>query len=323
MDLGRDRLIKMLRRMWDIRYFEQNVVDLFKRGLIAGATHVSLGEEGTAVGACTALTDDDYITSTHRGHGHCIAKGGELKPMMAELLGRATGYCCGKGGSMHIADLDLGILGANGIVGGGLTLATGAALSCKLLGQGRVTLCFFGDGALSQGGFYEGGNMAAIWKLPVIYMVENNQYALSTPVCYDIAITDLAERAASLGFPGVTIDGNDVVAVYETVKAAVDRARAGDGPTLINAITYRWEGHVIGDAQPYRTREEVEEWKKKDPIARFERWLVENGILTAEQCHQVEDSARKEVEEAVEYAKAAPEPSLETLYDGLYVESAH
>ncbi len=319
MDLTNEQLLDMLQRMWQIRYFEQAVIDLFKRGLITGSTHVSLGEEGTAVGACAALEETDYITSTHRGHGHCIAKGGALRPMMAELLGKAEGYCCGKGGSMHIADLDLGILGANGIVGGGLTLAVGAALSCQYLGNGRVTLCFFGDGAINQGGFYEGANLASIWKLPLIYFCENNQYALSTPLAQNVAVTDLAERAAGLGFPGVSVDGNDVLAVYEAVKAAARRARAGEGPTLINAVTYRWEGHVIGDAQPYRTRDEVEEWKKKDPIARFERELIARGALTEAQARQIEDKARLDVEDAVEFARSASEPTVECLYDGVYV----
>ena len=319
MDLTNERLLDMLRRMWEIRYFEQAVVDLFKRGLITGSTHVSLGEEGTAVGACTALNETDYITSTHRGHGHCIAKGGALRPMMAELMGKAEGYCCGKGGSMHIADLDLGILGANGIVGGGLTLAVGAALSCQYLGAGRVTLCFFGDGAINQGGFYEGANLASIWKLPLIYFCENNQYALSTPLAQNAAVTDLAERAAGLGFPGMSIDGNDVLAVYEAVKAAAERARAGEGPTLINAVTYRWEGHVIGDAQPYRTRDEVDEWKKKDPIARFERELIGRGVLTEAKARQIEDKARLAIEDAVEYARTASDPALECLCDGVCV----
>jgi len=305
--------------MWELRYFEQAVGELFKRGLITGSTHVSLGEEGTAVGACTALNETDYITSTHRGHGHCIAKGGALRPMMAELMGKAEGYCCGKGGSMHIADLDLGILGANGSVGGGLTLAVGAALSCQYLGAGRVTLCFFGDGAINPGGFYEGANLASIWKLPLIYFCENNQYALSTPLAQNAAVTDLAERAAGLGFPGMSIDGNDVLAVYEAVKAAAERARAGEGPTLINAVTYRWEGHVIGDAQPYRTRDEVDEWKKKDPIARFERELIKRGVLKEDEARQIEDKARLAIEDAVEYARTASDPALECLYDGLYV----
>jgi len=318
MDLSKDQLLDMLRRMWQIRYFERNVIALFQRGMIQGATHVSVGEEGTAVGACSALRNSDFITSTHRGHGHCIAKGGQLKPMMAELLGRATGYCCGKGGSMHIADMDLGILGANGIVGGGLTLAVGAALSCQYLAKGNVALCFFGDGAMNQGGFYEGANLASVWKLPLIYFCENNQYALSTPLHQDVAVIDLAERASGMGFPGVTIDGNDVLAVNETVTQAAARARAGEGPTLINAVTYRWEGHVIGDAQPYRTKEEVDEWKKKDPIARFEKYLIGQGLLTEAQARQLEDGVSRELDEAVEYAKNAPEPAAECLYDGLY-----
>ncbi len=319
MGLTTDQMVDMLRRMWQIRFFEQNVIELFKRGLITGSTHVSLGEEATAVGACAALRTTDFITSTHRGHGHCIAKGGELKPMMAELLGKANGYCGGKGGSMHIADMDLGILGANGIVGGGLTLAVGAALSCQYLGTDQVSLCFFGDGAMNQGGFYEGANLASVWKLPLIYFCENNQYALSTPLTNNTTVVDLAERASGLGLPGVRVDGNDVLAVYEAVEAATKRARAGEGPSLINAVTYRWEGHTIGDPQIYRTREEVDEWKKRDPIVRFTTYLLDQGVLTDEQARQVEDSARQAVEEAVEYAKMAPEPSLECLYDGVYV----
>ena len=319
MGLTTDQMVDMLRRMWQIRFFEQNVIELFKRGLITGSTHVSLGEEATAVGACAALRTTDFITSTHRGHGHCIAKGGELKPMMAELLGKANGYCGGKGGSMHIADMDLGILGANGIVGGGLTLAVGAALSCQYLGTDQVSLCFFGDGAMNQGGFYEGANLASIWKLPLIYFCENNQYALSTPLTNNTTVVDLAERASGLGLPGVRVDGNDVLAVYEAVEVATKRARAGEGPSLINAVTYRWEGHTIGDPQIYRTREEVDEWKKRDPIVRFTTYLLGQGVLTDEQARQVEDSARQAVEEAVEYAKMAPEPSLECLYDGVYV----
>ena len=319
MGLTNDQMVDMLRRMWQIRFFEQNVIELFKRGLITGSTHVSLGEEATAVGACAALNKTDYITSTHRGHGHCIAKGGELKPMMAELLGKAAGYCGGKGGSMHIADMDLGILGANGIVGGGLTLAVGAALSCRYLGTDRVALCFFGDGAMNQGGFYEGANLASVWKLPLIYFCENNQYALSTPLANNTAVIDLAERAAGLGLPGVRVDGNDVLAVYEAVEAATRRARAGDGPSLINAVTYRWEGHTIGDAQIYRTREEVEAWKKREPIVRFEEYLLGQGVLTEKRAREIEDGARQAVEEAVEYAKSAAEPSLESLHDGVYV----
>jgi TPP-dependent pyruvate/acetoin dehydrogenase alpha subunit len=318
MDLSHDLMLDMLRRMWVIRCFEQSVVELFRRGLITGATHVSLGEEGTAVGACAALKDGDYITSTHRGHGHCIAKGGELKPMMAELLGKADGYCRGKGGSMHIADIELGILGANGIVGGGLTLAVGAALSCQYLDTGCLALCFFGDGAMNQGGFYEGANLASIWKLPLIYFCENNQYALSTPIARNSAVLDLSERAAGLGFPGVRVDGNDVLAVHEVVQAAAGRARSGEGPTLINAVTYRWEGHTMSDPQAYRTREEVDAWKKQDPIARFEKELLERGVLTEAQARQTEQEARREVAEAVEFAKSAPEPALSSLRDGVY-----
>jgi pyruvate dehydrogenase E1 component alpha subunit len=320
MALSNDKLIELYRTMWKIRAFEVQVVELYKRNMIRGSTHVYLGQEAIAAGVCAALRPDDLITSTHRGHGHCLAKGGQPHLMMAELFGRYEGYCKGKGGSMHIADLDLGILGANGIVGGGLCLAAGAALSCQYRETTQVVVCFFGDGAFNQGPFHESANLAAVWKLPLVYVCENNQFALSTRASSALAIGDLAARAGAYGFPGVTVDGRDVMAVYEVAEAAVARARAGGGPSLIVAECYRWEGHMVGDPQEYRTRREVEEQMKKCPISCFRENLITQGLLTAQEAGQIEQEMKALVREAVEYAQGCPEPPLETLLDDVYVE---
>jgi len=317
--LDNDTAIEMYRRMWLIRAFEAQVIELFKRALIRGSTHVYVGQEAVAIGACAALQGEDLITSTHRGHGHCIAKGGDLKPMMAELLGKATGYCRGKGGSMHIADLDIGILGANGIVGGGISIAVGAALSCQYLENGKVVICFFGDGAINLGVFHESANLAAIWCLPIIFLCENNIYAVSTRIEEAVAIPDLAERAKAYGFPGVSVDGDDVLAVYEATREAVGRARRGEGPSLIVANTYRWEGHMVGDPQFYRTKEEVEERRKKDPITLFQIKLEKMGILDEKMAEAIRDEARTEAQQAVEYALASPDPAVEELWHNVYV----
>ena len=279
MTLSSDKLIEMYRTMWNIRAFEMKVVELYKHNMIRGSTHVYLGQEAIATGVCAALRSDDLITSTHRGHGHCLAKGGQPKPMMAELLGRYEGYCKGKGGSMHIADLGLGILGANGIVGGGLCLAAGAALSCQYQGTDQVVVCFFGDGAFNQGPFHESANLAAVWKLPIIYVCENNQFALSTRVSSALGVSDLSARAEAYGFPGVAVDGKDVVAVYEVAEEAITRARAGNGPSLIAAECYRWEGHMVGDPQEYRPRQEVEKFILECPISYFREKLLAQGLL--------------------------------------------
>ncbi|NMB17044.1 MAG: thiamine pyrophosphate-dependent dehydrogenase E1 component subunit alpha, partial [Firmicutes bacterium] len=274
MELSKDTLVVMLRKMLAIRYFEQAILRFFEQDLVRGATHVYLGEEAVGVGVCTALRPDDYISSTHRGHGHCIAKGGDLNKMTAELLGKATGYCKGKGGSMHIADLDLGILGANGIVGSGIPIAVGAALGSTIKGDDRVAAAFFGDGASNTGAFHEGINMAAVWKLPVVFVCENNMYAVSTSTRESLAIEGVVERAAGYGIPGVQVDGNDVLQVYEAAREAVARAREGKGPTLLECLTYRWTGHTVGDPGLYRSKEEVEAWKQKDPIPRFRDYLI-------------------------------------------------
>jgi pyruvate dehydrogenase E1 component alpha subunit len=320
MTLSRDQLIEMYRTMWGMRAFEMKVVELYKGNMIRGSTHVYLGQEAVATGVCAALRPDDLITSTHRGHGHCLAKGGQPKPMMAELLGRYAGYCRGKGGSMHIADLDLGILGANGIVGGGLCLAAGAALSCQYQGTDQVVVCFFGDGAFNQGPFHESANLAAVWKLPIIYVCENNQFALSTRPPSALAISDLSARAGAYGFPGVAVNGTDVVAVHEVAMQAVARARAGDGPTLMVAECYRWEGHMVGDPQEYRSRQEVEERMAACPLACFRQKLLAQGLLTQEEADQIEAEMKTAVEDAATYAQSCPEPPLETLFEDVYVE---
>jgi pyruvate dehydrogenase E1 component alpha subunit len=318
--LSREKLMKMYQDMFKIRLFEENAIKLFNEGLVRGPMHMYLGEEAVGAGACAALNQDDYITSTHRGHGHCIAKGGDIKKMVAELLGKATGYSHGKGGSMHIADLDIGILGANGIVGGGLGIATGAGLSAIMRESSQVTICFFGDGASNQGIFHESLNMAAIWKLPVIYICENNKYGLTGPAEEMVAVENIAERAKSYNIPGKVVDGNDVLAVYEEVEKAVERARKGEGPTLIEAKTYRWEGHFVGDPCVYRDKEEVEEWKKKCPIKKMEEYLLKEKVITEKELSTIKKRLEKEMADAVSFAKESPEPELEVLYEDVFAE---
>jgi len=308
----------MLEKMCLIRHFEQRVVKLFQQGLIRGATHVYLGEEAIAVGACSALESEDYITSTHRGHGHVIARGLDVKRMLAELLGKATGYCGGKGGSMHIADMKRGILGANGVVGGGLPLSTGAGLKALYKKTAQVTVCFFGDGAAQQGGFHEALNLAAVWKLPVVYICENNCFALSTPNRDECAVGNIGDRAAAYNIPGYVIDGNDVLSVYETVGNAVEHARTGQGPVLIECKTYRWYGHYLGDPEVYRTKEEVREWTQREPIARFVEELDASGVLSRSEAGSIDLAALAAVDEAEEFAMASPPPAPETLTQGLW-----
>ena len=263
-------LTDIYRTMLRIRRFEEKVGELFTQGKIWGAVHLYTGQEAIATGACAALNKDDYITSTHRGHGHCIAKGGQLHKMMAEIFGRVNGYCKGKGGSMHIADMEAGILGANGIVGAGIPIAVGAALAAKYRATGQVSLAFFSDGASNTGSFHEAVNLSAVLKLPAIFVCENNQWAVSTSARYSVPIQNIADRAAAYNMPGKTVDGNDVLAVYTAVKEAVDRARNSGGPSLVEAKTYRWEGHYRGDPEVYRSRDEVAEWRKqRDPITRL------------------------------------------------------
>jgi len=311
-------LAGLYKQMWLIRFFEEKVDEFFAKGMIHGTTHLSVGQEASAVGAIAVLEKEDKITSTHRGHGHCIAKGAEVNPMMAELFGRTTGYCKGKGGSMHIADVASGNLGANGIVGGGFAIAAGAALTSQMKREGYVVLCFFGDGASNEGSFHEAINLASIWRLPVVFICENNQYGMSGPVKDMTNIENIADRAESYGIPGRVVDGNDVFDVMNGVGEAVERARNGEGPSLIEAKTYRWKGHSKSDAKKYRTREEETEWRQKDPIERFRLVLVNEGLLTEEEAENIRQDAKREVEESVEFALNSPEPTEEDLMEDIY-----
>ena len=312
------RLHDMLRTMLAIRQFDQRALELYREGVMRGTTHPYIGMEGVAVGTCAALRPGDRITSTHRGHGHCLAKGGDPRLMMAELLGKATGYCKGKGGSMHIADVDAGILGANGIVGGGIGLATGAALAAQLAGRDEVTVCFFGDGALNQGVLHESANLAAIWNLPVVYVCENNQYAMSARADKFTSVPDPTVRASAYGFPGFSCDGMDVLAVYRTAADAVARARAGTGPSLVVCVTYRFFGHHVGDPLNYRDPAEVEVWRARDPIERFRRELIEHGVMTGEQADALQADVVREIEAAIAFARSSPEPEVDTLMEDIY-----
>src|SRR5207253_9076862 len=278
MDIGKDTLRWMYERMRLIRQFEERLHQDFAAGKIPGFVHLYAGEEAVAVGACAHLRDDDFITSTHRGHGHCIAKGVNIREMMAEIYGKSGGACKGKGGSMHIADVNKGMLGANGIVGGGFPLAAGAGLTAKFNGKGQVAVCFFGDGAGNQGTFHEGLNLAGIWKLPVIFVAEINGYAESTPVTYHMSCRDIADRAAGYGMPGVSVDGLDVFAVYEAAGEDISRARRGEGPSLIECKTYRYYGHFEGDAITYRTKEELASYLERDPIQALRQFLQDQGM---------------------------------------------
>ncbi len=310
---------EMLRLMQTIRRFEERAADDYHAGDIYGVVHSYIGEEASGVGVCAALNRDDQIISTHRGHGHCIAKGADLNRMMAELYGRETGYCKGKGGSMHIADFDIGMLGANGIVAGGIPIITGAGLAAQLEGKNRVAVAFFGDGASNAGPFHESINIAASWKLPVIYVCENNHWAAQTPSTATLALPDVASRAAAYGIPGVIVDGNDALDVYRATKQAADRARGGGGPTLIEAKTMRMKGHAEHDAASYVPQEMIELWRKKDPIARLEKHL---RLKPAEQ-EQVEARVRGEIRRDADAALAAPMARAELALDGVFCEGCH
>ncbi len=302
-------LRRALKRMYLIRRFEEGAEDSYTRGLIHGTMHLSIGQEASAVATCMDLTDRDKITSTHRGHGHCIAKGADVGRMFAEFFGKETGYCHGRGGSMHIADVKTGNLGANGIVGGGLPIAVGAALSAKRLGTGEVTVCFFGDGANNEGAFHEALNIAAVWKLPVVFVCENNGYGMSTPVARATAVKRISDRAAAYAMPGVTVDGNDFSAVAEAVHRAIGHARAGDGPSLIENLTYRWRGHSKSDRNRYRTKDEIDEWIARDPIERFRAELIAHGILDDASAEAVAAEAVAEMRAGIEFARASPAPA--------------
>jgi len=297
---------KWLRRMLLIRAFEERLDQLFAEGSLRGTTHFCIGQEASAVGACAALEPLDYVTSTHRGHGHCLAAGGDPNRMMAEIFGRKDGYCQGKGGTQHMAALEIGFLGSNGITGGGIPIATGAALSSKLRKLGRVALCFFGDGAANQGAFHECLNMAGLWNLPVIYCCENNLYAMGTSTAQAFANPDIAGRAPMYGMPGVRVDGTDALEVYGAVQAAASRARAGEGPTLIEISTYRFLGHSRSDARKYRTREEEAEWRSRDPILKWRDRLLGEKWLNEQEEKAMRSEVERQIEEAVTFSRASP-----------------
>jgi pyruvate dehydrogenase E1 component alpha subunit len=317
--LSKEKAQDMYLKMLQIRAFEEKVAYFFSRGLVHGTTHLYIGEEATAVGAIANLSDQDIITSTHRGHGHTIATGINLGSMMAELLGKAAGYCKGKGGSMHIADLSKGNLGANGIVGGGIPIATGAGITVKLRGEDRVVVCFFGDGAINEGTFHESVNLASIWKLPVIYVCENNQYGMSMSVQRATNIDDLSQRAKAYGIPGIRVDGNDVFAVYAAVRDAKEYVKKS-GPLLLIAETYRYSGHSKSDANRYRTKEEIADWKGRDPIPRMRARLLQSGLFTDEELAGIETQAQTIIDEAVRYAEQCPEPTSDELLTDVYAD---
>ncbi|MCF8529255.1 MAG: thiamine pyrophosphate-dependent dehydrogenase E1 component subunit alpha [Aquiluna sp.] len=315
---SKEAALAALESLHSIRSFEEAVDGLFARGMMHGTMHLSIGQEAVATGVCAALKESDFITSTHRGHSHCIAKGADLTRMMAELLAKQTGYCRGRGGSMHIADAKTGNLGANGIVAGGIPIATGAALAQKMKGLDNVVVSFFGDGATNEGAFHEALNLAAVWQLPVIFVCENNKYGMSNSTEFSMNIGHIAERGAAYGIPAVTVDGNDIDAVYLAAKEAVDRARQGGGPTLIEAETYRHKGHSKSDKNLYRTKEEIEDWKLRDPIGKFEHLCMEKNLLTKEEVDQVNAKVRETIREAIRSASEAPDSSPDELISSVF-----
>ena len=318
-----DQLREALRKMYLIRRFEEGAEDSYTRGLIHGTMHLSIGQEASAMGICMPLADDDQITSTHRGHGHCIAKGAEVKRMFAEFFGKTTGYCKGRGGSMHIADVAKGNLGANGIVAGGIPIAVGAALTSKMMKTGKVVVSFFGDGANNEGAFHEALNMASIWKLPVVFVCENNGYGMSTSTARSTAVPNIAERAAAYSMPGVIVDGNNFSEVAKASHRAVAHARAGNGPTLIESKTYRHRGHSKSDRNRYRTKEEIEDWKaNRDPITLFETELQEFGIIDAKGVEAIRADVEREIAAGIEFAKESPSPDIGDVENYVYTEPA-
>ena len=319
--LDKSLLLEMFRKMEEIRRMDLKIAQLVKKGKVPGMTHFSVGEEAANVGAMLALNDDDLLTSNHRGHGQAIAKGIDLNGMMAEILGKYTGTCKGKGGSMHIADLDKGILGANGMVGGGFGLATGAAMRNKYLKTDDVAVCFFGDGAANEGNFHECLNMASIWNLPVVFVNENNLFAESTPQWYSSGSPTIAERAQAYNMPGVRVNGKDLFAVYQVAKEAIERARRGDGPTLIEAITYRNHGHFEGDEQKYKAPDGIEkEWADVDALEVFRDLVTEKGILSQDELDEIVAQSQKDVEDAIHFAQESPIPKEEALYEDVFAD---
>ena len=317
-ELPREKLAWMLQKMCEIRYFEEKAEELYTRGQVHGTMHLSIGQEASSVGSIAALRPEDLIIHHHRGHGHTIAKGADITLMMAEFLGKEPGYCRGRGGSMHIADIPGGNLGATGVVGSGIPTSVGIALALKMRQSDKVLLSFFGDGASNLGEFHESLNMAAIWKLPVVFICENNQYGMSGPAKKMSAVTPISIRSASYAMPGETVDGNDVLVVYRSVGTAIERARAGEGPSLVETYTYRWRGHSKSDRNVYRSQEEIENWRERCPILRFKQVLKEAEVINAEELEAIDVEAKATIDRAAEEAMTFPEPSPDNLEDEVY-----
>ncbi|MDO4586764.1 MAG: thiamine pyrophosphate-dependent dehydrogenase E1 component subunit alpha [Planctomycetia bacterium] len=317
--LATEELLNIYEMMNLIRDFEMQAVSFFEGNVLRGSVHLCIGQEATPASVCQLLRPDDYISSTHRGHGHCLAKGADPGKAMAELMGKDTGYCRGRGGSMHIADVESGNLGANAIVAGGVAIAVGAALASQMQQNGRVAVSFFGEGATNEGVFHEALNLASVWKLPVIFVCENNGYGISVPAWQSTSVKDVSQRAQAYDMEGVTVDGNDVMAILPVVKNAIDKARSGGGPTLIECKTYRWLGHWTGDPQPYRTREEVDDWKKKCPIKRMRKALLELGVSEKE-IGERERKAKERIDAAADFALKSPEPDPAHVLDNVFFE---
>lgn len=316
--LDKEKLITMYRTMRLIREFEERVYVLYQETLVYGAAHPYTGEEAVAVGVCSALEPDDYVVGSHRSHGHCIAKGADVKLMMAELFGKETGYCKGKGGSQHIVDFGVRFIGAQGIVGASIPIAAGAAMATQSQNLPQVAVSFFGEGASNTGSFHEGINLAACYNLPVVYILENNLYAVTTSIKKTCKLTNLANRAKAYGIPGKVVDGNNIFEVYEAAKEAINRAREGKGPTLIECKTYRWHGHFIGDPGKYRSKEELASWKEKCPIKFLDKYLLENNLLTSQEDEKIKTEVKRQIDEAVEFAKKSAEPPLGSMLDDVY-----
>ena len=321
MPVNNEDLKTMFQKMLTIRRFEERAIREYEAGNLYGFIHSYIGQEAIAVGVCAHLRIDDRIVSNHRGHGHCIAKGADMKPMMAEIFGKKTGYCKGKGGSMHIADFKIGMLGANGIVGAGLPIATGSAIAAQLEDGDRISVVFFGDGAVGEGEFHESLNLASIWKLPIVFVCENNMYGVNTPTSYSMAADNVADRAGAYSMPGEVADGNDLFTVYETARKAVDRARAGEGPSLIEFRTYRWRAHFEGGGMPdLRPGDELEEWKKKCPVAFMKQKLVAMGVMDPDEIKILDAEIMTSVQEAVDFAVQSPEPAPEDAMEDIFSE---
>jgi TPP-dependent pyruvate/acetoin dehydrogenase alpha subunit len=321
-NISKDVLMLMLERMWRIRHFELKVIEVYSAGEFVGAAHPYIGEEAVAVGACAALNDSDYVAGNHRSHGHPIAKGADLNKAMAEIYGRVDGYCKGKGGSMHLADFSVGILGESGILGSSVPVATGAGLAAKIEGKDFVSLVFFGDGASNQGALHESMNLASVWNLPVIFVCENNQYAVTTSYRDTVSVEHISDRAQAYNMPGILVDGQDAIAMFEATAQAVERARAGEGPTLIEGLTYRYEDHSLGldkiRKSEYREQSEIDEWRKRDPLDILTKNIVDSSTATQEECDAISAKASDAVDEATEFARNSPFPDASELYEDMF-----